>query len=692
MTEQTEEQENSHLDNLIEILHRPEKRILPLLYPSKNEEEIRNRKVTREELVKISQNLFREIEDLYLKYHQVTKKKNGDDDDDDAKITLTGLPELYIPPGDALDAETMWGQVDLQNKALRKLMKKSTKRLANSPEDIVVLDMGQVMSSDEGDSDENSSDEDDMKVNNDTEGSGSGSGSEEDEDEDEDEEEAKRIRERMERAMEDIESDEDNDDNEEEKKAVGAKSGKSEELYDPVAEDLKDGFFDLNEMEDFADEEEDFLPDEAFGKPEKKKKGEKKSFHQKQRDGDFLGGSDGEDDDQFDEMDEEEEPVKRKKYREDDEIEALFSMYQQTKEDDEDDVVNMTAADIFGKPKKNHYERYYKKKEQINNRALPKEDDDSWGEYDFEKEDEGAWRDEHLQPSKAKDSSEDDDSGDDGEEPEDEESDAGGRRTKKQAQKKGDSSMHGKQTEKLRRQTEELEKELLAEKPWHMTGETKSTARPVNSLLEGTPEFDMASKQAPVITVQHTANLEEIIKKRIIAEDWDDVVPRELPDVGWHKKRGELPEVSQEKSKLGLGELYEREYLKKAVGYDKDAAEKQTEEEKVKDEMKQLFANLCSKLDALSNYHFAPRPISDEAEVRAVTAPAIAMEEVLPLHVSDARGVAPEEVYGTKRGREGILRAESEMDQVRMPFLGLVSSVLAKTICLIFCVLLVRLE
>ena len=70
-----------------------------------------------------------------------------------------------------------------------------------------------------------------------------------------------------------------------------------------------------------------------------------------------------------------------------------------------------------------------------------------------------------------------------------------------------------------------------------------------------------------------------------------------------------------------------------------------------------------SKLDALSNYHFAPRPIADEAEARPVTVPAIAMEEVLPLHVSDARGVAPEEVFATKRGREGILRGDTEMDQ-----------------------------
>jgi len=158
-------------------------------------------------------------------------------------------------------------------------------------------------------------------------------------------------------------------------------------------------------------------------------------------------------------------------------------------------------------------------------------------------------------------------------------------------------------------------------------------------------------------------SLEELIKKRILDEDWDDVVPRELPDVGWHKKRGELPEVSQEKSKLGLGELYEREYLKKAVGYDVDAADKKTEEDKAKDEMKAMFANLCSKLDALSNYHFAPRPIADEAEIHTITKPAIAMEEVIPLYVSNTRSSAPEEIYASKRGRDGVLRHDSELEQ-----------------------------
>jgi U3 small nucleolar RNA-associated protein MPP10 len=534
--------------------------------------------------------------------------------------------------------------------------------------------MGVVDSDGSDDSDEHNGGDDDQS---DDQSMDEKSDNEEDDDDDGDEEE-KRIRLRMERAMQDMDENEsESSDVEEEniedagdKKQVDQKN--DEELYDPVAEDLKDGFFDLNEMEDFADEEEDYLPNEAWGRPtdeedmNTKKNSNKKSFHQRQREGD-TGDSDSEDSDEgnMDEMYEEVKDVKRKKYREQEDIDALYDLYQETNaedsdddDDDDNDVVNMTSADYFGQPKKKYIERYKKNHSKSNHAAPEINDDDSWGEYDFEQENQ-----EEMQ--------QDSNNGDDDEEEEDEledmkEPSMSGTRgdDAEAATSKTDTDRKlTKQEEKLQRQTDELERELINEKPWQMRGESKSTSRPVNSLLEGTPEFEMASKQAPTITVEHNIDLEEAIKKRIIAEDWDDVVPRELPDIGWNKKRGEAPEVSQEKSKLGLGELYEREYLKKAVGFDKDAVEKQTEEDKAKEEMKQLFANLCSKLDSLSNYHFAPRPIADEAEARPVTVPAIAMEEILPLHVSDARGVAPEEVYATKRGREGILRADNEMDQ-----------------------------
>jgi U3 small nucleolar RNA-associated protein MPP10 len=636
------------LDTLVQTLDNPETHILPLLC------DFKEKKVNREQLINVIQHLFQHNEILAKKYQELTNK-----DPDDQPSGLSGLSEMIA--GNGIDAETMWGQVDLQNKALNKLVKKSTKRLGKSADKICVLNMNEVLSESESEDDDNSDDGRENDEDSDGEESGSVDSA------------TRRMQERMERTMENMDSDDEESDEEEsddeemeEKKADAKNSEEEDSVEDPVADQMKDGFFDLNEMEDFADEEEDYLPEEAFGraKPKKEKKKNQKSFHQRQRDGDFENDSDNDDDDLEEEY-EDIQPVKRKKYRDNKEIDSLYTMYEAPKNEDdysdeeaESDPANMNAADFFGKPKIQHYERYYKKGK--NAEEVPKgpkdDDEDSWGDYDFEKEDHTGWRDETAAANEAEHQDEEDEE-DKSDEPEEEEE-------AEQPEKKNvDNSKHSKLSEKLRRQTEILEKEMIAEKPWQMTGETTSKKRPVNSLLEGTPEFEMASKQAPTITVEQTASLEEIIKKRILAEDWDDIIPRELPDVGWHKKRGELPEVSQEKSKLGLGELYEREYLKKAVGYDVDAAEKKSEEDNAKDEMKQLFASLCSKLDALSNYHFAPRPIADEAEVRAVTAPAIAMEEVLPLHVSDARGVAPEEVYATKRGREGILRGESELEQ-----------------------------
>lgn len=656
----TEQDSITPEDRLLEILENPEQRILPLFLKSTDPAHQNVREETRTELVGIAQHLFRSIEETAKRYHQIsiktTENESEEDKEDEETPALSGLSEMYVPEDTEapLDFETLWGQVELQNTALNKLVKKSTKKLAKSPSDVVVLDLDRVYSDD---------DDDDGKEDDDSNEEAMDENDNSDEEEEEDEE-ARRIRERMERAMDDAESDEEEEDSSEKEEPTKLdKLEKKKEPFDPVAEEMKDGFFDLNDMEGFADEEEDYLPQEAYGETEvekkrKKQEKQKKSFHQMQRDGDLVNRSDDEDDeDGLDDLYEEnEEPVKRNKYREEEDIEALYSMYQGGSQEDKagEDAVNMTAAEFFGQPSKEHMQRYNAKKA----REEIKDDDDSWGEYDFEQDEED---DEDHNHGRSKTDS-------DAEENNDEEDDDTGRggtedHSEKEADKITDNSWYAKQEDKLRKQTEELENELLSEKPWQMKGETKSTARPVNSLLEGTPEFEMASKQAPAITVEHTASLEDVIKKRILAEDWDDVVPRELPDVGWHKKRGELPEVSQEKSKLGLGELYEREYLKKAVGYDKDAEERKTEEDKAKDEMKGLFANLCSKLDGLSNYHFAPRPVADEAEVRTSNTPAIAMEEVLPLHVNDARGVAPEEVYATKRGREGVLRGESEMDQ-----------------------------
>ena len=354
-------------------------------------------------------------------------------------------------------------------------------------------------------------------------------------------------------------------------------------------------------------------------------------------------------------------------------------------DDDEARVVDastMTAADFFGKPSKKLMRKYKakldvkvkkggKKGMGDNDKKMKAKsfasdnDDDSWDNHNFE-EDGMDWKENDGDGEGDDDDKEDgaserdqNDNDDDYEEEMNNDIEEDGIVKNKQKL-----SAHEIRLQKLQQQTLRLKQDMMAEKPWKMMGEARGTNRAVDSLLDSTPEFEVAFKPPPILTPQHAANIEEMIKKRIVDEDWDDVVLRELPDIGG-RKRGEAPDVSQEKSKLGLGELYEREYLKKTAGFDRDAHEKQTEEDAAKEEMKRLFANLCSQLDALSNYHFAPRPVADEADVQnREDVPAIAMEEVLPLHVSRSRGIAPEEVHAAGKGRKSVLEGESELDQV----------------------------
>ena len=594
---------------------------------------------------------------------------------------LSGLTELYTGDdkeggdGVPVDAETLFGQIELQNQALLTKVKKSLNKLSWSLVEggvVCLLDEGNVsdseVSSDDSGNDDDSSVDDKEAREKESDGESEKEEEEEEEEDDgDDDEERRRIEARMQSAMEDMDEDDSDADADTPKPRENDEASEEKEsLVDPAAEELNDGFFDINEMEKFADEEEEYLPDEAFGeeKPEVEDDQDKRSFHQKQRDGGLDDNEEESEDDGNELLFQKESAIRRKRYRDDDEIDALYQLYQggvDENDDDEDsamEATNMTAADLYGKPNKRYYENWNSKKSKKANKS----DDDSWDEYDFEQErKKGDWNETAMESEREEERGSLDEGEDD--QASDEDIANADEQVPMKSTKVERSREPTKRTDKLQKQTEQLEKEILAEKPWQMRGETTGTARPVDSLLDSTPEFEVATKQAPIITVEKTMDLEEVIKKRILNEDWDDVIPRELPDVAWNKKRGELPEVSQEKSKLGLGELYEREYKKKALGFDVDAAEKETEEEKAKNEIKSLFANLCSKLDALSNYHFAPRPIADEAEIRPLTKPAIAMEEVLPLHVSEARGVAPEEVYGAKRRRDAVIRGESELEQ-----------------------------
>ncbi|RHZ19169.1 hypothetical protein DYB26_004149 [Aphanomyces astaci] len=215
-------------------------------------------------------------------------------------------------------------------------------------------------------------------------------------------------------------------------------------------------------------------------------------------------------------------------------------------------------------------------------------------------------------------------------------------------------STHQRRSTHLHDQIKSLEDEALGDKPWALKGEVKGMARPENSLLEADLEYDRPTKVAPIITVEVTQELEELIKTRIRDENYDDVVRKLAVNDGAQKEAAEL---SMEKSKEGLGDVYEKEFMKSAMGF-----EDTSELKKEQDEIDVMFQKLCWKLDALTNFHYTPKPVVREMHVTPA-APAITMEEAVPIAVSDANLHAPEEVYDKKHKRDGVVRSREEMSQ-----------------------------
>lgn len=140
-----------------------------------------------------------------------------------------------------------------------------------------------------------------------------------------------------------------------------------------------------------------------------------------------------------------------------------------------------------------------------------------------------------------------------------------------------------------RKKIEALERQLLSEKPWQLQGEVSAHSRPVNSLLLEDVLSEQRTK-APTITTEVTEALEEMIKQRIKDNRFDDPIKKTKPPMTTQTPR--QVEVSSERSKIGLAQVYEQEIAAKASSSQpiKDGPEKEIETK--------IFA-LFRKLDAL---------------------------------------------------------------------------------------------
>ncbi|KAF4707667.1 u3 small nucleolar ribonucleoprotein MPP10, partial [Perkinsus olseni] len=203
---------------------------------------------------------------------------------------------------------------------------------------------------------------------------------------------------------------------------------------------------------------------------------------------------------------------------------------------------------------------------------------------------------------------------------------------------------------------EEMEREQLDEKHWTMTGEATGSSRPLNSLLEqhidlpfsklaarraekqweeGEEDEDELTQAAPGA---FKIDVDAIIRQRVADETYDDVIKRSEEEVMRLKdsQQGDdsVETLNFQKSRLGLADVYAKQYETEMLGQQTDA-ELQQDADRV--ELRKLFGKLMHKLDTLTNQNFTPRPVLDSALSKAARdgdAPAIRMEEAVPITVA----------------------------------------------------------
>lgn len=209
-------------------------------------------------------------------------------------------------------------------------------------------------------------------------------------------------------------------------------------------------------------------------------------------------------------------------------------------------------------------------------------------------------------------------------------------------------SAHERRQAKLAEEIRKLEAASVAKREWTLSGEAAAADRPLNSLLEEDLDFEHVGKPVPVITPEVTEGIEDMIKRRILAQEFDEVL-RRRPDaeaVPSGTRRG-MVELDDSKPSKGLAEVYEEEHVKNANpdAYVSQSDEKLQREER---EIEALWKDVSARLDALSSWHYRPKPAAPSVSVVADVA-AVAMEDAQPTTASamaaEQSRMAPQEVY-----------------------------------------------
>lgn len=229
------------------------------------------------------------------------------------------------------------------------------------------------------------------------------------------------------------------------------------------------------------------------------------------------------------------------------------------------------------------------------------------------------------------------------------------------ADPKSRKSAHERRQAKLAEEIRRLEAASVAKREWTLAGEARAADRPLNSLLEEDLDFERTGKPVLEVTAEVSESIEQLIKRRILAQEFDEVIRRRPDDLNTpaNIRRGAF-ELDDSKPQQSLAEMYEEEHVKNhnPDTYVSKADEKARKEEK---EIEAMWKEVSAKLDALSSWSYKPKPAAPSLTVVSDVA-TVAMEDAQPTTASGISGgesmLAPQEIYKAGKDKETIEKGE----------------------------------
>ncbi|KAL2073752.1 hypothetical protein VTL71DRAFT_11078 [Oculimacula yallundae] len=221
-------------------------------------------------------------------------------------------------------------------------------------------------------------------------------------------------------------------------------------------------------------------------------------------------------------------------------------------------------------------------------------------------------------------------------------------------------SAHERRQGKIAEEIRRLEAASVAKREWTLAGEARAADRPLNSLLDEDLDFERTGKPVLEVTAEVSESIEELIKRRILAQEFDEVIRRRPDTDTVSSSRRGLFELDDTKPQQSLAEMYEEEHVK-AHNPDTYVSKSDEKLRKEEAEIEGLWKDVSAKLDALSSWHYKPKPAAPSLTVVSDVA-TISMEDAQPTTASGISAgqsmLAPQEIYKAGKDKGTIEKGE----------------------------------